>query len=292
MFRVARLGPWLSCVLALICVLAGASSRARAQRAPTTSPTPSLTATPPAAAVPSVEERYSALIRTALAEMDARNYAEARALFLKAHALQPSARTERGLGTVEFELRRYTVAAAHFRAALSSAVRPLDQAMRREVEDALARAISYTGTVQLTLEPAHGKLKLDGVAIAVPAGGALALDLGVHELSYEADGYVPARERIDVRGGEQSALRLALVPRTGVAQGPAAPDAALAADGDGARTDSDGGLLSRWWFWTAAGVVVTGTVIGVAVAASGDADTQAPLPGNLDKTQSVLRVAP
>ena len=235
-------------------------------------------------AVPSVEERYAALIRTALAEMDAHNYAEARVLFANAHALQPSARTERGLGTVEFELRRYTVAAAHFRAALASAVRPLDEAMRREVEQALARALSYTSTLQLALEPADGALKLDGVRIAIPTGGALQLDLGVHELSYELAGYHPARERFEVRGGEQSALRIALVP-----QGQSAPSAALAGDEE-ARAGS-GGLLSRWWFWTAAGVVVAGTAIGVAVAVSGDAETQAPLPGNLDKTQSVLRVA-
>ncbi|HMJ02173.1 MAG TPA: hypothetical protein VK506_04475, partial [Conexibacter sp.] len=228
----------------------------------------------------------AALIRTALAEMDAHNYAEARVLFGKAHALQPSARTERGLGTVEFELRRYNVAAAHFRAALASAVRPLDEGMRREVEQALARAISYTGTLQLTLEPAGGALKLDGVRIAIPAGGALQLDLGVHELSYELAGHQPARERFEVRGGEQNALRVALVP-----QGQSAPDGALAGDGGGAQ-QSSGGLLSRWWFWTAAGIVVAGTAIGVAVASSGDAETEAPLPGNLDKTQSVLRVAP
>jgi hypothetical protein len=244
-----------------------------------------MTAAPPAA-VPSVEERYSALIRTALAEMDARNYAEARALFAKAHALQPSARTERGLGTVEFELRRYTVAAAHFRAALSSAVRPLDEAMRREVEAALARAIGYTGTLQLTLAPAQGSLKLDGTRIALPPDGQLPLDLGVHELSYDAEGYRPARERFEVRGGEQNALHIALAPH-----GPPAPRAALTpTDDQGERADS-GGLLSRWWFWTAAGVVVAGTAIGVAVAVSGDAETQAPLDGNLDKTQSVLRVA-
>jgi hypothetical protein len=288
MLRVVRLGPRLLCAVLGAGVLLGWSSGARAQSTtptPATLPPTPMTAAPPAE-VPSVEERYSALIRTALAEMDARNYAEARALFAKAHALQPSARTERGLGTVEFELRRYTVAAAHFRAALSSAVRPLDEAMRREVEAALARAISYTGTLQLTLTPAQGSLKLDGTPIALPSDGQLQLDLGVHELSYEAEGYRPARERFEVRGGEQNALRIALAP-----QGPAAPVAALTPADETERADS-GGLLSRWWFWTAAGVVVAGTAIGVAVAVSGDAETQAPLDGNLDKTQSVLRVAP
>jgi tetratricopeptide (TPR) repeat protein len=273
----------------LLCaLLAAGPALASSNRACAQAPTPTSNAVPagsaaPPGAVPSVEERYAALIRTALAEMDARNYAEARVLFAKAHALQPSARTERGLGTVEFELRRYTVAAVHFRAALASAVRPLDDAMRREVEQALARAISYTGTLQLALEPAQGALKLDGVRIAIPTG-ALQLDLGVHELSYELAGHHPAHERFEVRGGEQSTLRIALVP-----QGQSAPSEALA--GDEEARDGSGGLLSRWWFWTAAGVVVAGTAIGVAVAASGDAETQAPLPGNLDKTQSVLRVA-
>src|SRR5262245_12806154 len=52
-------------------------------------------------------DSYEQLITRALTEFDARNFAEARALFLQAHALRPTARTLRGIGVTEFELRNY-----------------------------------------------------------------------------------------------------------------------------------------------------------------------------------------
>jgi hypothetical protein len=233
------------------------------------------------ARVSSVEGQYADAIRNALVEMSGGNYAEARALFMKAHTLLPSARTERGLGTVEFELRNYSVSVMHFRAALASAVRPLDEAMRAEVAKALLRAESYTGTLQLTLDPPGGTLKLDGQRIALPADGTLRIDLGIHDLQYQLPGRRSVLERIEVHGGEHSELRIAL--------GEPGPAGAVA--GDDRRSRSDGGLLSRWWFWTAAGVVVVGAAVGIAVAASSDPGTQAPIAGNLGTTQSVLTVA-
>lgn len=269
-----RLGALVSCAW-LLAVSAGAAQPATAP-APAAEPAP---APAQASPVSSVEGQYADAIRNALVEMSGGNYAEARALFLKAHALQPSARTERGLGTVEFELRRYSVAVMHFRAALASAVRPLDDAMRSEVAKALLRAESYTGTLQLTLDPPGGTLKLDGQRIALPGDGMLRLDLGIHDLQYQLPGRRSVLERIEVHGGEHSELRIAV--------GEPGPDGAVAGD----RSRSDGGLLSRWWFWTAAGVVVVGAAVGIAVVASGDPGTEAPIAGNLGTTQSVLTVA-
>src|SRR5262249_29561205 len=137
------------------CAAVGAAARARAQNAAPAAPDAS-------AASGSAEAQYTELIRGALEEMSAQRFPEARVLFLKAHALQPSARTERGLGLVEFELRHYTVAVGHFRAALASNVRPLEAPMRGEVEQVLARAESYTGSLQLSLTPGSGVLTLDG----------------------------------------------------------------------------------------------------------------------------------
>jgi len=41
----------------------------------------------------------------------------------------------------------------------------------------------------------------------------------------------------------------------------------------------DGGLISKWWFWTAVGVVAASVVTGVAVASSGNS-TGKPVPGS------------
>src|SRR5262245_26780211 len=102
-------------------------------------------AEPQRSAAAAASSEYDELIRTALAEMDAGNFAEARALFGKAHAMQPSARTLRGLGYVEFELRRYTQSVRYLRSALQESKRSLEPALRREVERMLERADAYTG---------------------------------------------------------------------------------------------------------------------------------------------------
>jgi hypothetical protein len=260
--------------------LATAGSRpAQAQDAQPVPAQPSVAAAP-AETAQSIEAQYGELIRNALDEMAAQHYLEARALFLKAHELMPSARTERGLGSVEFELQHYTWAAAHFRAALTSGTRPLDQSMRKEVEAALARAESYTGHLHLSLTPADGKLRVDGAPAALAPDGTLWLDIGDHDVVYEAPGYRTQQQKVTIAQAERVELAIALeaTPVSG-------PAGAVAAT----PKDESPGLLSRWWFWTAAGVVVTGAVIGIAVASSGE-ETQPAIEGNLGATQSVLRV--
>lgn len=62
----------------------------------------------------------------------------------------------------------------------------------------------------------------------------------------------------------------------GPAPGPTALDASLQAD----ATESDGGsVLTTWWFWTATGALLTGVVIGVALASSGGDETASPTTG-------------
>jgi tetratricopeptide (TPR) repeat protein len=242
-----------------------------------------------APAEPESSAQYTELIRTALAEMDAQSYLEARALFLKAHALQPSARTERALGNVEFELRRYTLAAKYFRAALASEVRPLDPAMRQQVEAALVRAESYTARVQLRLLPAGGVLSVDGELATLEPDGSLSLNVGDHDVSYDAEGYAPQRRAFSIAGGEKLEAAFELAPDAVVA----GPDAAVTTEGaTESATASEGGVLSKWWFWTAAGVFVVASVAaGVAVASSGDDGSQA-VEGNLGKNEALLRWAP
>ena len=57
-------------------------------------------------------DRYEETISIAVNEFRARRFPEAREQFSKAHAIQPTARTFRALGLVNFELRNYAEAAA------------------------------------------------------------------------------------------------------------------------------------------------------------------------------------
>ena len=77
---------------------------------------------------------YRALVSEALAEFDEGHFEEARALFLHAHSLNPSARTLRGLGLASFELRAYRASIEYLEQALASQLHPLEGALRTSTE--------------------------------------------------------------------------------------------------------------------------------------------------------------
>ena len=109
---------------------------------------------------------YRAAIDEALSEYQALNFEEARALFAKAHALFPNARTLRGLGMVEFERRNYRASADYLTQALASQVRPLEGELRTATEQLLERARGFLGEIRLSVEPTDARVLLDGEPIA------------------------------------------------------------------------------------------------------------------------------
>jgi tetratricopeptide (TPR) repeat protein len=256
-------------------------------------------ASPPGQAAPAAQpnaggDDYKQLIAEALVEFDAHRYEEARALFLRAHALSPNARTLRALGNVEFELRHYARAARYLREALASRAHALTPQMQAEAQQALSRALSYTGRFQLDLQPPGAVLTIDGEAPALEPDGSLLLDIGRTELTLSAPGYATEHKVVTVEGGEDERLEIGLL-RSEVAS----PAASAAGTGTAPRSPADdgasashGSVFGTWWFWTAVGVVVAGAATGVAIAASGGSETQAPLRGNLGETRAVLTIAP
>ncbi|HKU45226.1 MAG TPA: hypothetical protein VJR89_44005, partial [Polyangiales bacterium] len=80
---------------------------------------------------------YRATIRAALEQYTSGAFAEARPLFERAHHLQPSARTLRGLGLTSFELGEYPRAIDELEAARIDPRNPLSPDMRRELEAVL-----------------------------------------------------------------------------------------------------------------------------------------------------------
>ena len=117
--------------------------------------------------------------------MRAVNWAEARALFLKVHALSPSARSLRGLGITSFELRHYVQAIREFQEALADKRSPLTEVQRKEAQDIIARAQGFVGTVEVVLEPRGATLLVD---MEETAARELLLDLGDYELRARAPG--------------------------------------------------------------------------------------------------------
>ncbi|MGE0784117.1 MAG: PEGA domain-containing protein [Sandaracinaceae bacterium] len=194
------------------------------------------------------------VLTSAVAEYEAGNYGEAYALFLRAHELNPSARSARALGKASFELRRYIECITWLETALTDPRSPLTEEMRAEVEELLGRARAFVGRFAVHTNVDTALVEADGAPLA---GSTLQLDLGEHEIVARAAGYEPVTRRITVRGGEDLTLELTLI----------------VADRPGARMNvgPDPGAVYRDLAWAsvvAGGVLVVGGAIATGLWAS------------------------
>lgn len=225
---------------------------------------------------------YTAAIREALAEYNDGNYPEARALFLRAHELQPSARTLRGLGISAFALRQYEDATGKLEAALASTAKPLDGKLRVDTEDLLRRSYNFVGRYELGLAPSNAQLLIDGAETDLRSGQRLLLSIGRHYLEARAPAYESDKRTLDVAGGENTGLSFTLtqIPVQPIVAAPVVPtpvQVAQAAPVDPAvRSDEPRRpLYKNPWLWTGVGVAVAAIVIGVSVGATRGGDSVA-----------------
>jgi len=142
-----------------------------------------------------------------------RRFEEARGLFEHAHELDPSARTLRGLGMVEFELRHYVRASELLASSLRDQRKPLTQEQRADVDKLLRRTRTFVARYTLEIEPpsVEPTLELDGAQVELDAHAGVTTSIGEHVLTVRAPGYVALERRLDATGGELATLHLALV---------------------------------------------------------------------------------
>lgn len=161
---------------------------------------------------PSAESNpaYEQAISQAVSEFRAGRWEEARALFKRAHEIEPNARTLRGMGMTAFELRMYVSALRELDAALRDERKPLTDDQRASAQALLDRANAFVGRYQLVLEPAHARPHVDGQPVQFETGAVVLLDIGEHELTASADGYRTATRKLHVEGGQSVVLRIAL----------------------------------------------------------------------------------
>jgi hypothetical protein len=152
---------------------------------------------------------YDGLIRSALSEYDAGRYEEAAALFGRAHAISPNARTHRGLGLSFYEARKYALAVRHLRAALQDQRRPLTADMKSSAQKVLRQAEGFVATVHVALDPSDATLEVDGHPAELE-GDELLLDPGQHELIARAPDRAEERRIVEAISGSTSDLQLTL----------------------------------------------------------------------------------
>lgn len=225
-------------------------------------------AAPPTADAPD-PPGYRELVDEGLREYEVRNFEEARSLFTRAHGLFPCARTLRGIGMAEFELRNYPVSIGRLEAALASGVRPLDGALRTSTEQLLQRARSFVAEVLIETKPPVATVTVDDMPTPVTQGKPLMLVVGDHVIEVNATNHAPEKRRLSLKGGERETLTVVLRPLF------AAPE----------QTTE-----RRWyrsaWLWSAVGAAVAGGVAtGVLLSRDQSAKEEAPFAGSIGSVQ-------
>jgi tetratricopeptide (TPR) repeat protein len=201
-------------------------------------------------ASPAEPEGYRELVNAAVVEFRLRHFPEARGLFTKAHELSPSARTLRGLGATEFELRNYSESVRYLEASLSSAVKPLDVPLRERTARLLERARAFVGRLELNVQPPSSVAMVDGL----PVRGAkeLLLEVGDHVIEFYAPGYVSERRKLRVDGGECKTLHVALTLR-------------IEERHVSNKREPRRALVKNPWLWTGIVILASGAALGVGL---------------------------
>jgi tetratricopeptide (TPR) repeat protein len=226
----------------------------------------------PASADAAESAEYKQAVDAALEEYRLQHFEEARSLFERAHAIDPNARTLRGLGMVEFERRHYVRAAELLEAALASKKKPLTDEQRKSVEELLGRTRQFISNYAVEVKPQSEALQveLDGKPVQLGADSKLALEAGEHTLRISTPDSVPHELRLDVKGGEQQTLRIQLeLKTTAEAQPPAGtpepqPQERAGRNVLGIALTSAGGAVA----------VAGGVLGGIALMKANDAETQ------------------
>ncbi len=250
--------------LALILLAAGPGSSAAQP------PAPAPSAPEPANGEPL---EYRNLINAALDEYEAHNFVEARALFMQAHDAYPNARTLRGLGMAEFELKNYPDSVRSLEASLASPVRRLEGDLLQQTQDLLARARRFVARYTLHLTPAVSdglRLVLDREPITPGPNLTLMLPIGEHVLLVKAPGYFEEKRTLSIKAAEERTLPIEL--RRELDNG---ANNALAQQ---PRSDKQP-LYKNPWLWSGVGAVILGGIVaGVVLSLDKGGDSSGPRP--------------
>lgn len=218
------------------------------------------------------EKRYRQVIFDAVAEFELGHWDEAVVLFREAHALRPSPKTHRGLGTALFEARDYAHAIPHLRAAIDAPDGTFNRDERERLDRLLAQALRFVARLDVSVEPPDAVVSIDGNTLD-PAGGWV-LNPGKHLIAVTADGYQPFQQTLDLEGSSRRSLDIALVPEKVAGDDDAAADtdaAAATSPADGAEVpapeprEHSNSAVPATLGWVSAGLAVAGLGAGVVL---------------------------
>jgi hypothetical protein len=168
----------------------------------------SIRAEPPpnATSAQAVQASYEPLIEEALQAYEAGRFAEARSMFKRAHALNPTARTLRGIGMCSFNLGDYVDAVFQLEQAVAETRKPLTEEQQARARDLIVLANARVGRFRLRLTPPEAVLLVDGNPAILLDATDLIVEAGNHEIEARAPGYLMAHSTLRVEGGDRTTL--------------------------------------------------------------------------------------
>lgn len=212
-----------------------------------------------AASARAQNEDYKALTDAAVEEHSLGHYQEARALFERAHAISPNARTLWGMGIAAFESREYVDAIRLLQQALDDQRKPLTPPQRKKATSLIERSQAYVVRLPLRVQPATAAVSIDGRAVQSDIDGIVLLDAGKHQLVVSADGYEDVVRSMVWHAGTAPPLEIALERKGAPKAEPRATPALATKVSETAapgRSETDGPRAFTVLKWTSLGAAI------------------------------------
>ncbi len=205
-------------------------------------------------------------------------YEAALDLFEGSYAVNPVNLVLYNIAMCQRALFRYVESIDSFQRYLAIGGGEVPADRREEVEGLIEEMRVQIGTLQLTVEPDHASVLVDGQPVATEHLGRLRLRSGLHEVLARAPGFQEEALRVRVEPQRVNEVRLILSPVAdgddpegpgdGVVVVPVEPEQPL----EEPPPDERRGVHRQWWFWTVIGVVVVGGALGLGLGLGLDRD--------------------
>jgi hypothetical protein len=185
----------------------------------------------------------------------------AREAFQRAHEIEPSARTLRGLGTIDFKAGRHPEAFVALSSALTAQRNPLPPDLALSVKALVEQIRAKVALCELVDAPEGVMIEVDGSTPLLDSEGHIVMAAGRHRLEVRAPGHEPIALDVEPALGavERVHVQLRATPPASAVPDPAPAPPPLARPGPrpNARVPSAQLPAGRTWTWvTAAGVPV------------------------------------
>lgn len=187
-------------------------------------------------------------------------YADALRAYEASYKLSPNPALHFNRGRSLEALERYAEALDAFDAFLREAP-PDIRAKAGNLAEHMTELRKKISTVSFTVKPAGARILVRDVAVGTaPLAKPLRVNAGTARIELDADGYTPLTRTVDLPGGGELALTFELSPKAKAAAVSERSTNETAPAPTSEAPAKSKSVLTRWWFWTGAAVVVGGAV--------------------------------